>query len=82
MPLEDRMIRTSMKLLLVALVATFALASSAEAAPRKTVRHRAKHSSRVSSSPNTSTSTHKPATHTRKHTTRKSTRKHTTTKPH
>jgi hypothetical protein len=43
------MLRKTMKMLVVALVAAFALSSMAEAAPRKTVRHRAKHSSRVSS---------------------------------
>ena len=76
------MIRSSLKLLVVALVATFALASSVEAAPRKTVRHRAKHSTRVSASPNAGTSTHR--TTTRKHTTTRktTTRKHTSsTKP-
>jgi hypothetical protein len=84
MPLEGRMIRRSLKLLLVALVASFALTSSLEAAPRKTVRHRAKHSTRVSASPNASTATHKPAARARKHTTtthKKTTRKHTSTKP-
>jgi hypothetical protein len=43
------MIRKTMKVLLVALVAAFALASTAEAAPKKVVRPRAKHSSRVAS---------------------------------
>jgi len=42
------MIRKTMKLLLVALIASFALSSFAEAAPpKKTVRPRAKHSTRV-----------------------------------
>ena len=44
------MIRTPMKLLLVALAAACTLGSIAEAAPQKAVRHRAKHSTRVSSS--------------------------------
>ena len=44
------MIRTTMKLLLVAVVAVCTLGSIAEAAPKKTVRHRVKHSTRVSSS--------------------------------
>jgi len=43
------MVRKTMKMLVVALVAAFALSSMAEAAPKKTVRHRAKHSSRVTS---------------------------------
>jgi hypothetical protein len=43
------MIRKAMKMLLVALVAACALGSMAEAAPKKAVRHRAKHSTRVSS---------------------------------
>jgi hypothetical protein len=42
------MVRKTMKMLVVALVAAFALSSMAEAAPKRTVRHRAKHSSRVS----------------------------------
>ena len=42
------MIRKTMKMLAVALIAAFALSSSAEAAPKRT-RHRAKHSSRVAS---------------------------------
>ena len=40
------MVRKTMKMLAMALVAAFALSSMAEAAPKKT-RHRAKHSSRV-----------------------------------
>lgn len=40
--------RHTMKMLLVALVAVFAVSSMAEAAPKKVVRHRTKHSSRVS----------------------------------
>ena len=40
------MVRKTMKMLVVALVAAFALSSMAEAAaPKKTVRHRTKHSS-------------------------------------
>ena len=42
------MVRKTMKMLVVALIAAFALSSMAEAAPKKT-RHRAKHSSRVAS---------------------------------
>ena len=42
-------IRHTMKMLLVALLASFALSSLAEAAPKKAVRHRPKHSSRVTS---------------------------------
>ena len=44
------MIRKTMKMLLVAVVAVCTLGSMAEAAPKKAVRHRAKHSTRVSSS--------------------------------
>jgi len=43
------MIRQSMKLLLCAQLAVFTLSSIAEAAPKKTLRHRTKHSSRVAS---------------------------------
>jgi hypothetical protein len=42
------MVRKTMKMLVIALIAAFALSSVAEAAPKKT-RHRAKHSSRVAS---------------------------------
>jgi hypothetical protein len=42
------MIRKAIRMMLVPLVAVFALSSVAEAAPRKAVRHRPKHSSRVS----------------------------------
>ncbi len=42
------MVRKTMKMLVMALIAAFALSSVAEAAPRKT-RHRPKHSSRVAS---------------------------------
>jgi Ni/Co efflux regulator RcnB len=41
------MIRKKTTLLLLALVAVFAFGSMAEAAPKRTVHHRAKHSSRV-----------------------------------
>jgi hypothetical protein len=44
------MIRKTMKMLFVALAAVCTLGSIAEAAPKKAVRHRAKHSTRVSSS--------------------------------
>ena len=43
------MSRKTIKMLLVAIVASFAIASMAEAAPKKAVRHRVRHSSRVSS---------------------------------
>ena len=43
------MIRKTMKMLAIALIAAFALSSSAEAATPKKTRHRAKHSSRVAS---------------------------------
>jgi hypothetical protein len=52
------MIRKTVMALLVALVASFALSSPADAAPKKTVRTRAKHSSRVTSG----AATTKPAT--------------------
>jgi len=54
------MIRKTLKMLLVALVAAFALGATAEAAPRKIVHPRARHSSRVSSG-NTATATRQPA---------------------
>jgi hypothetical protein len=56
------MIRRTMKMLLVALLASFALSSIAEAAPKKVVRHRTKHSSRVSSGSTATTTVKKPAT--------------------
>ena len=79
------MIRKSMKLLLMAMVALFALASTSEAAVKKVVHKRPKHSTRVSAG-----STHttiKKKTTTRKTsagTTRKTTvtKKKPTTKPH
>ena len=40
--------RRTLSMLLVTIVAVFAVSSMAEAAPRKVVRHRTKHSSRVS----------------------------------
>jgi hypothetical protein len=43
------MVRKTLKMLVVALVAAFTLSSMAEAAAPKKTRHRAKHSSRVSS---------------------------------
>ena len=52
------MARKTMKMLLLALVAAFALSSVAEAAtapPKRTVRHRTKHSSRVASGASTTT---------------------------
>jgi len=57
------MIRYTMKMLLVALLASFALSSVAEAAPKKAVRHRAKHSSRVTTgTTGTTTTLKKPTT--------------------
>jgi Flp pilus assembly protein TadB len=47
---RDSMIRKTMKMLLVAVVAVCTFGAVAEAAPKKAVRHRAKHSTRVSSS--------------------------------
>jgi len=43
------MSRMTIKMLLVAIVASFAIASMAEAAPKKAVLNRVRHSSRVSS---------------------------------
>src|SRR5476651_1549932 len=64
-PLREhvRMVRKTMKMLVVALIAAFALSSIAEAAPKKMVRQRAKHSSRVASgaSGDTATTGQKPA---------------------
>jgi len=54
------MIRKTMKMLVIALIAAFALSSSAEAAAPKKTRHRAKHSSRVASG--AATTGKKPAT--------------------
>jgi hypothetical protein len=49
------MVRKTMKMLVVALLAAFTLSSMAEAATPKKTRHRAKHSSRVSSGAATTT---------------------------
>ena len=54
------MIRKTMKMLVIALIAAFALSSSAEAAAPKKTRPRAKHSSRVASG--AATTGKKPAT--------------------
>ena len=54
------MVRKTMKMLVVALVAAFALSSMAEAAAPKKTRHRVKHSSRVASGA-TATTGKKPA---------------------
>jgi len=51
------MIRKAMRILLVALVAAFALSSAAEAAPKKATRARAKHSSRVTAGSQTKSTT-------------------------
>jgi len=83
------------KLLLVALLVAFSAASVAEAAPKKSVRHRQKHSSRVSTgaaaSGSQATATHKKTTKkktsasanstTKKSTTKKSTHRRPSTKP-
>jgi hypothetical protein len=45
--------RLSLRLLLVAIAAVFVFGSLAEAAPRKVVHHRARHSTRVTSSAST-----------------------------
>jgi hypothetical protein len=68
------MIRKTMKMLLVALVAVCTLGSMAEAAPKKTVRHRAKHSTRVSSGTEPST----PAKASGKATTKRRAARHST----
>jgi hypothetical protein len=55
-------------MLLAAIVASFAIASMAEAAPKKAVRHRARHSSRVSTgNPSTSTQHASGTTKARRH---------------
>ena len=80
------MIRRTMKMLLVALVAVCTLGSMAEAAPKKPVRHRAKHSTRVSSSttPSAAAKAARKATTKRRaasHSTATARHKPTTTKP-
>ena len=55
------MIRKSMKMLLCALLAAFTLSSIAEAAPKKVLRHRTKHSSRVASGSGSAAAAEKPA---------------------
>ena len=55
------MVRHTLKMLVVALLASFALSSVAEAAPNKAVRHRAKHSSRVSSGTTATAALKKPS---------------------
>jgi outer membrane lipoprotein-sorting protein len=82
------MIRHTMKMLLVALLASFALSSIAEAAPKKAVRHRPKHSSRVSSGTTATTTVKKKSTKkkrttlsAKKPTARTSAKRKPTTKP-
>jgi hypothetical protein len=72
------MIRKAMNMLLVAVVAVCFLGSMAEAAPKKTVRHRAKHSTRVSSGTEPST----PAKASRKATTKRRAAHHSTAARH
>ena len=55
------MVRKTMKMFVAVLIAAFALSSMAEAAAPKKTRHRAKHSSRVSSGA-VATTGEKPAT--------------------
>ena len=55
------MIRHTLKMLLVALLASFALSSEAEAAAKKPVHPRAKHSSRVTSGSTGTTTVKKPS---------------------
>jgi hypothetical protein len=71
------MIRKSMKLLMVAVLAVFALASTSEAAGKKTVHKRPKHSTRVAAG---STATAKKKTTTVKKSTTVA-KKKPTTKP-
>lgn len=73
------MMRKSLKTLLVLLVAVFTLASVSEAAAKKPVRHRTKHSTRVSSSAGTSTLKKRPTP--RKKTTHASSRAKSKAKP-
>jgi hypothetical protein len=91
------MIRTAIRMMLVTLVTAFALTTVAEAAPKKHVRHRTKHSSRVSTggAPATATRadtaptgsakakrpTTKRASSAKKATTAKSAKRRPTTKP-
>jgi hypothetical protein len=56
------MIRKTFKILAVALVAAFALSSTAQAATPKNTRHRTKHSSRVASGAPAPAAGKKPAT--------------------
>ena len=56
------MIRRMLKTLAVALVAVFTLAAAADAAPKRAVRHRPKHSTRVASGTSTTTTKKKPPT--------------------
>ena len=55
------MIRHTLKMLLVALLASFALSSEAEAAAKKPVHPRPKHSSRVTSGSTATTAAKKPS---------------------
>ena len=83
------MIRHTMKMLVLALLASFALSSFAEAAPKKAVRHRPKHSSRVTSGSTTATTAKKSsskkkrtAAPARKSTAKTHAKRKPTTKPH
>jgi hypothetical protein len=78
------MIRKTINMLLVAVVAVCFLGSMAEAAPKKTVRHRAKHSTRVSSGTEPSTAPKASGAATKRRAARHSTatpKPKTTTKP-
>jgi hypothetical protein len=45
---DDSLMRKTLEMMVAVLLAVFTLASMAEAAPKKAVRHRPRHSSRVS----------------------------------
>jgi hypothetical protein len=81
-----QMIRKTITTLLFVIATVFTLATMAEAAPKKTVHHRARHSSRVSSG-STATTKKKTVRHRANGSVSKSTSKRTTkktpsTKPH
>ena len=69
------MVRHTMKMLLLALLASFALSSVAEGAVKKVVRHRTKHSSRVSSGSTATTTARKRSPKKKKRTTAMSAKK-------
>jgi hypothetical protein len=54
---DDSMVRTALKTVFLVLLAVFSLSSISEAAPKKAVRHRTRHTRRVATAATTSNKT-------------------------